>query len=130
MTRRQPLNLLNASLIITGGVLAAAIATSAFAQTSPARLTDAQYIRAAACAAWEPSAGTGTAVADRVAAEARGRQAAVVSRAEAAADTAARQARRAAGDRLAEQQLSARFAAECSGLAALSPQGGQVAAAH
>ena len=116
MTRRQPLNLLNASLIITGGVLAAAIATSAFAQTSPARLTDAQYIRAAACAAWEPSAGTGTAVADRVVAEARGRQAAVVSR--------------AAGDRLAEQQLSARFAAECSGLAALSPQGGQVAAAH
>ncbi len=129
MTRR-PLNLLSASLIVTASVVVIGAAASAFAQPSTARLTDAQYIRAAACAAWEPSVGAGTTLTERVAAEARGRQSAVVSRAEAAADTAARQARRAAGDRLAEQQLSARFAAECSSLAALAPQGGLAAAAH
>lgn len=129
MTERKPLNLLSASLIVTAGVLAVAAATSAFAQTSPARLTDAQYIRAAACAAWEPVVGSGTAVADRVALEARGRQSAVTVRAEAAADAAARQARRASSDTLAQQQLSARFTAECLSLAASSPRGG-LAAAH
>lgn len=128
MTRR--LNLLNASLIVTGAALALAVATAAFAQSNGARLTDAQYIRAAACAAWEPAVAQDRALADRVAAEHRGRQAAVVTRAEAAADNAARQARRAQGDALALQQLAARFAEQCSGLADASPRAGLVSAAH
>lgn len=128
MTRR--LNLLNASLIVTGATLALAVATAAFAQSSSARLTDAQYIRAAACAAWEPAVGQDRSLAERVAAEARGRQAGVLTRAEAAADNAARQARRVQGDALALQQLSARFAEQCSGLADAAPRAGLVSAAH
>ena len=125
-------NLLTASATVTiaGIVLVAATAALADPAARTARLTDAQYIQAAACAAWAPVAVGDETLADRIEAEARGRLPGVTSRARTARDNAARQARRAAGDTLARQQLTARFEADCAVYVTPAGAGGGVATAN
>lgn len=106
-----------ATVALAGALLIAATAAAAQPADRAARVSDAQYIQAAACAAWAPVAIGDDSLAAWVEAEGRMRLPAVTSRARAARDTAARQARRAAGDDLAQRQLAARFAADCGELA-------------
>lgn len=114
----KPRGLLTASATVTLAGVVLAAATAALAQPARAdRLSDAAYIQAAACAGWAPVVGDDAVVA-RVEAEGRNRLPGVTSRARTARDNAARQARRAAGDALARQQLAARFEAECAAFAA------------
>lgn len=118
----------SATLALAGALLIAATAAVAQPADRAARLTDSQYIHAAACAAWAPVAVGDDSLAAWVEAEGRTRLPGVTSRARTARDAAARQARRAAGDDLARQQLAARFAADCGDFAPATLAAARIAA--